>query len=564
MTSDRDELRSDSPLPLARDGFELQRALLTTFEPADDQLLLNHFLPALFGIDDGPKRTVEVLRQVARLRGKFTVISSPGQPRNGGAAWLWRFIAMRTTHSVQHSKLWLFHWKHPGTGEEWLDVSISSCNLTASAFDNQIQAMWRTSVQLNSQGPKSGTGWGQLDTFLETLGKSAHAELDASYFQKQLARFRPPPDVTFIASGPELDGLEALGSEFAGGGEVEIQVIAPTVGSWNPKSLKEWCGRLHGNPEGLRLAWIDEKHPWSQHWAAMPRASADCLKASLREVPTRLNPDGESRWSHAKLYGLKKGKMQRFLLTSANFSPSAWFGKAEQPANFELGVLLKDTFPTDLELKLPQSAPHVSDTAVEVDEGRPWLSAEWDGVHVTVNASATGSLNIDGGSGIELPTTRHHVPWTAPAPAPCFATLTVGGKQSTVSVIDVRENLEHVLATVLAELPKDTAKLMDQVVFEDWGGAVTDAGEPSEPNANGDSKYSPGVEPTANYEVPELVKARELFLVVDAWADCPEPRPATWARDGVALSRHIAGMGGVAAKVVLDEINVRTSAKGTR
>jgi hypothetical protein len=143
-----------------------------------------------------------------------------------------------------------------------------------------------------------------------------------------------------------------------------------------------------------------------RHWL-LPVPAYRSLKqagSSLRYLPPPNGVDvtnlgfhaeqhpADDRWSHAKLYLLRRGTSRRVLLTSANFSQAAWgMEKSDGELtieNFELGVCIEqaiwpfehlEQFPSDVTpatvLVVPSfRIPNIS-----------WARANWNGKKVSVS-----------------------------------------------------------------------------------------------------------------------------------------------------------------------------------
>jgi len=117
-------------------------------------------------------------------------------------------------------------------------------------------------------------------------------------------------------------------------------------------------------PGDIRLVWIDTKHPWAigNKWV-MPKETLKGLRKAgvmICRLPDHTvhgasrcgdedsglfhdeHAPSDERWSHAKVYWIKRGNSERLLITSANFSKAAWGsqmqGGGRRIENFELGV----------------------------------------------------------------------------------------------------------------------------------------------------------------------------------------------------------------------------------
>ena len=180
-----------------------------------------------------------------RLHGRITVISSPraSRGRTTQYPWLWRYMSHFTvgaeSRATQHAKLWAFHWMIEDN--EQLDLYVSSTNLTASAFKEQLQAGWKASLQLGGRATSESAALvGRLVAFLDALGVSArdNAKRRIDRLIELLARAECPDGVTFVASipGSEKRGTQAL-KRLA---PSAIHILTPTVGDWAKVTLAAW------------------------------------------------------------------------------------------------------------------------------------------------------------------------------------------------------------------------------------------------------------------------------------------------------------------------------------
>lgn len=380
-------LNSDAPK-----GCSLKAALFTTYDRAEERFLAEHLLPFLLRLSrepegEGAERQyflLELDRRLKQLHDRLIVVSStareepwePGEAESGTYGWIWRSIRQLTVgrrqKAVQHAKLWLLHWgAADDNGVEYLELVVSSANLTMAAFKGQLQGAWRACIELRTQHSERRLGrWGILPDFMRELGRSAGDETRIAPFVQLLARADCPGGVAFVASVPGTWSREQLrrtpwgAAGFReiiprGRGTVSGSILSPFVGSWNAESLRCWCARFEGSSDRLHLVWIDKNHPWANRWL-MPRSSLTTLSAvgatllhlhyepdddeytSLFHAEHRL---ADNRWSHAKVYLFKRGNSCRLLLTSANFSQAAWGSQSRNGEltieNFELGVCVE-------------------------------------------------------------------------------------------------------------------------------------------------------------------------------------------------------------------------------
>jgi Tyrosyl-DNA phosphodiesterase len=578
-------------------GRSLRTGLFTTYDRADGRLLAEHLLPVLLHLGrepqgEGTERQyflVELHERLKQLHDKLVIVSSaareePEDPQNPEAEesraypWIWRSIRSLTVGSrrkaVQHAKLWLLHWGANDEGIEHLEIVVSSANLTHAAFKGQLQAAWRACIELRPQGSQVRLqGWGVLPTFLRKLAESAGDDERLEPFVQLLARAECPEGVTFVASVPgtysrrELKGTPwgAAGlGEIAppGRGTVSISILSPFVGSWAPDALDRWCAWFGGLSKSLKLVWIDKRHPWAGRWILPKSTLAVLLGAGAKLIRLRHDPDQDrandpfheehrsrdDRWSHAKVYSLKRGNSRRLLVTSANFSPAAWGREGRNGGltieNFELGVCVEQGSRPFEDLEVfddMKSAATVSDLPNRATAPIAWAAAAWDGKKVTVKCRCESNDNLKGkidqrvpveawASEIGSPLRSACVPWAYIEPQPSLVRLTCDRQTMTVVVFDERPPLQR-QDTLPPEVDKDLGQIMrDELLFEQYGGQIAedlvnedtwgagpDDAEP-EADATADGVEKPTTGHVDSYDVPAFVAARKHLAVVDNWA----------------------------------------------
>lgn len=570
---------------------------MTSFDQPDAGLLVEHLLPSLLGTSHSlSQQPVEhglffgdLGTTLETLHGRLTVISSlPRAEREPSQyPWLWRYVSHFTvgakSRAVQHAKLWAFHWKVDG--EEFLELHISSTNLTTSAFKAQVQAGWQVSLPLGARATTSARrSWGELVRFLEALGASA-GEVATTRIQRLvglLGRVECPDDVTFIASIP---GDKSAARQLAQFEASEIHVLTPTIGDWNERTLSAWSSDVGVAPARIHLKWISTRHPWaaSEGWALSPKASAaleangvrvECLRSEARF--TSQHRDADPRWSHAKLYLLRNRRKRQLLVTSANWSPSAWGAGKTSPRNFELGVVVASAW-TDLEdlgepFDPPITVPFCVDRAKDEERtsSLEWAEATWDGTRIKLRARSsdattpiTATVSFAGGSeeGLSLVHGAVAMPWNDPERTPLSVRFTQGSEMLEVDVIDIRPPAE-LARTPLPEVdPALATALREAFLLQRYGGPIVDAesisGLGGERNARGVAA------PAADYSVQAWLDARAAFDVVDRWRAAlaeAQSDPVLLKRvrlDGQELRALCARREGPAAGLVVEEFGWR-------
>ena len=537
-------------LPTPPAGGRLQEAWMTSFEQPDAGLLVEHLLPSLLDTShslsqDIHERTLffgELGMALEALRGKITVISTPprGERDDTQYPWLWRYVGHftvgATSRAVQHAKLWAFRWQ---VGDaEFLELHVSSANLTTSAFKGQVQAGWRAVIQLGTRSTVSTRkSWGALAPFLQALGNSA-GEIASPRIERLIAllgRVPCPPEVTFIASVPggssaarQLKQLEVSA----------IHLMTPTIGDWNNRTLASWSKDAGVAPQQVHLKWIAERHPWAEStgWALSPNAKdvlmtngvqVECLPSDARLTKQHL--DADTRWSHAKLYLLHSRKKRYLLVTSANWSASAWGAGMEPPRNFELGVVFESAW-TDLErMGEPFDPPHTTPFCVEravVDEvpcTLMWAEATWDGKRIELKArSSNADMRVDAAISfadrhtlrIALVDGCATASWTDPECTPLGVSFTQGADTLDVDVVDLRSFTEFA-KTPLPEVDPDVAiALREAFLLQRYGGPAVDVDAIS--GIEGERGQGMAA-PAADYSVQAWNDARAAFHVIDQW-----------------------------------------------
>jgi hypothetical protein len=440
----RSLLHTDAPR-----ASSLQVALFTTYDRADERLLVEHLLPMFLKLNrepdgEGMERQyflLELDRRLKQLHDRLIIVSSTTreepqdeeESQSGTYEWIWRsirhFTVGSTGKAVQHAKLWLLHWRDEADGYECLEIVVSSTNLTRSAFKSQLQGAWRTCLTLRPQpSQKRLANWGVLPAFLRELAASAGDKKRLDEFVTLLSRADCPEGITFVASVPGTHSPKTLRQtpwgaaglkEIApfGRGKVHVSILAPFVGSWNARDIRHWCSRFGGTPDRIRMVWIDKNHPGTAKWL-LPEATLktltelDATILRLRNEPGNLDQTelfheeqrlSDDRWSHAKVYSITRGTSRRLLVTSANFSAAAWGRQSDDGAlvmeNFELGVCIEGaTWPfNELESFVgPHSVATVPKLPIRSSGIITWAQAAWDGKKVRVACRCQPDSEIDG------------------------------------------------------------------------------------------------------------------------------------------------------------------------
>lgn len=584
-------------LPAPPPGARLCEAWMTSYDQPYAGLLVEHLLPSLVNASRAltaePQERMlffgELGTALEALHGRLTVITSPSrQTREPLYPWLWRYVSHFTVSArlgaVQHAKLWAFHWKLDD--EEYLELHVSSTNLTTSAFKEQLQAGWKVSLRLGQANSEaSQRTWGQLVPFLNALGDYAgdEAMVRVTRLVSLLGRVDCPADVTFVASIPGRKNAAYQLQQFE---PSEVHVLAPSIGEWNERTLSAWSRDVGIVSGKIHLKWISTKHRWANGsgWT-LSNTACKTLKASGVQVEcipnsarfSELHRDADPRWSHAKLYLLRCRRRRRHLLvTSANWSLSAWGAGKFPPRNFELGVVFASSW-TDLEeiaesFKPPVTVPFCVDRADEDEQTSTleWAEARWDGKRVDLHARSTDVSTplsalvtfadnseerrtlIDGAAAI---------PWENPDHTPTSARFTQGKDTLEVYVLDLRPPAEFA-KTPLPEVDSaQAAALREAFLLQRYGGPAVDAESLA---SHGGTRGALGATATAtDYSVQAWIDARAAFAVIDKWRAALADVKADQLLlervrvDGQELRAIYARREGEAAAVVVDELGWR-------
>ncbi len=563
--------------------------------------MVEHLLPSLLGANYSLSQQIqernlffgELATALEVLHGKLTIISSPprGPREDAQYPWLWRYVSHFSVgfdvRVVQHAKLWAFHWK-TDVGE-FLELHVSSMNLTTSAFRDQVQAGWHVTLPLGAPAAQNTRKtWGEFVLFLDALGASAGpvAVTRVQRLITLLGRVECPADVTFVASIP---GRKSAGRQLALFDPSEIHVLSPTIGEWNEKTLSAWTADVGVHPNKVHLKWISELHPWAavSGWGLSKTAARnlerggvqlECLPNDARLTEDHLAAD--PRWSHAKLYLLRSRRKRRVLITSANWSASAWGAGRSAPRNFELGVIFESQW-TDIEhlgepFDPPKSVPYCVDRVDEKEResALEWAEASWDGKCIAFHARSTdetSEINVVttfiGGTqqSAALVDSKASISWNNAECTPLIACFKQGAEALEVDVIDVRSPREFVM-TPLPEVDQAIEKaIREAFLLQRYGGPIIG---PELTAGIGAERQPKGVgAPAADYAVQAWIDARAAFSVIDKWRSALDDASAD-ARllervrmDGAALHTLFSRRGGPAASIVVEELGWRLGEK---
>lgn len=602
-----------------REAGTVEAALLTTYNSPDATLLVEDLLPRWFGLDremssdDAGNRLflAELEAELQRRRGKLAVFSSAARLGPENTHWIWshvtrHFVGARGP-AVQHAKLWLFH-RVDNAGAERLDIHVSSTNLTRSALREQVQAGFRCIVLLKPTTSSAALrSWGGLIPFLQELGSHAGPAGVASVapWMRLFARCRCPEGVIFIASVPGTHrgsywGVRALGKALRLPAHSSLDILVPTVGHWTKGQIKSWAKAIGTLPKRVGLAWVPKGHPWAKHWQ-LPAEVVAALKGSKitllalgeadeggrERLHHRFGPF-DDRWPHAKVYWFERVASPRVLVTSANWSPSAWgivaTGNQLHIENFELGVLLSGQKRPLRTLKEMTVSPATVNLERDTEGTAPWAHATFDG-HCLVVQTVKGTvvpreitvvdpdgqrlrLRVRWKSTVALLETTIRRVWKI---GPSVVVIMLGAAEQWLPVQDLRP------AEASQELPlsrppgideDDLKRLRAAFLEERYGGKFVDEDPGHGGGPSGAEPLTGSVATAGDYSVWLLDEARRVLAVVDTWVSTFAKMQSTdfhdaIERDGRELLKNwreeisSGGRRNIALKVACDELSAR-------
>jgi hypothetical protein len=608
------------------DTGRLLGALLTTYDPPDPSVLIERYLPHWLGLensyvdetDDRLRYFAELEAALRGIKDRIAIVSSGGDASACAEGWIWNYIARfqvgATGPAVQHAKLWMFHYEATEACEsQTLEIVISSANLTRDGLRDQIQSGWRCVVPLQSTGSNAREkSWGCLPNFLAELGRASGAD-DARVagWRELLRRADCPESVEFVASvaGKHAPatlrardcawGVAGLARLWSQKRPRQLTLLTPTFGRWDEKGFEQWCETAGVAPHDVASAWISSEHPWANRWQLDGASELALTNAGMQwreiAVPDDVKPSPfcdehrreDPRWSHAKLYELREGNQRRLLVTSANFSESAWGRRNRDGSleigNFELGVVFPVRDAIGGRLGQGEFERHTSEVDYSRDEEPQigWLAAEWDGKTLRTGCRAQYPL----ADRIEVTVARlnsarrHGVEWSSGVPSkavlawsagkgdiPIAVTVTTAkGESRTTPVHDTRTTDDGRLLCP----DYDEAKLRemaDILLEEKYGYArVPDEGDGKR---SGDGKHKAAAG-GGDYTVDAYVDARRRFRCVDNWwndlQSADENSRKEIVRDGKRLyerwnktGESASSLGErIAARIAADELQLR-------
>lgn len=553
-----------SALPSPPRGAVLREAWMTSYDRPDAALLVEHFLPSLLEMNRAPTQEPrardvffgELSTSLERLRGRLTIIASP--PRTERTSnqypWLWRyvdhFMVGVDRRAVQHAKLWAFHWSIGGA--DHLELYVSSTNLTASAFKGQLQAGWHRLIALGDTSSMVArrSSWGDLERFLKALGSAAgtKAAPRVKRLLRLLDRAECPNDVSFLASIPREKSAARKLARFDA---TEMHILTPTIGEWTASTLAAWVDDTRPPTSGklperrrrfdrIHLKWISSTHEWARGGWALTSAAHEQLQTHgvrIQAIPrapalTEAHREVDARWAHAKLYLLRSRRRKYLLVTSANWSVSAWGAGKTKPRNFELGVVLDCDWSVleeyDQPFSPPTTVPFLVDRAREddLDSSLQWAEASWDGQHIELSVRSsdqttpiTASVTLSDGSDldeVDVTASEASLGWTDATTTPVRARFMQGPWLLDVDVLDLRTPAAFA-ETPLPEVdPNLSEGLREAFLLQRYGGPMVE--DDSIPGPMRNNMHHANFIP-ADYTIQAWLAARNGFKVLDRWRD---------------------------------------------
>ena len=571
---------------------KLKNILLTTFDTADTKLLVDDLLPEWLGVNrrisednDENKYFLIELDNVLKSIDNAVIISSVKlQEHNQPYPWLWgkdRFIPIRVGkygEAVQHAKLWMFHREHQDDDGkfETLETCISSANLTRSGFKDQMQAVWRCVIRLNiRESKKNLDSWGILPEFITELGNSSGKLKELKPFIDILRQAECPQNVSFVASVPGTHqsnskwgryGLKGVMPK-SNSGIPKVTVLCPSIGTWDNVHLTSWCKLAGCKTNNFTLGWISkdtaEKYSgWKDNWI-LPQKTVTTLNNVTCNISEILSHKDESsptpkihdehspkdkRWLHAKLYGFACGKQYRVLITSANFSPSAWghYNKNNNSIyidNFELGVVIDANISDVYESggALEPDNIHVSKITNERSNS-VWADATWGGDEISLlyrlddmmydvsicSVKKDGSIYVTSVNLKLVKRGESKIKWPIKNGIPIDIELSLKDQFEAIfiPILDLRNSINQNNLLCLTEKinDKDAQEIQDSLLFDKYGVVLPGRHRGKKGVGNG------SISSSADYKTEWLKACRKWTGVVDSWVQKGSDK-----KDGVCL-----------------------------
>jgi hypothetical protein len=359
-------------------------------------------------------------------------------------------------------------------------------------------------------------------------------------------------------------GVRALGDALRLPARSEVDILVPTVGGWTKDQITSWARAVGTLPKRIGLAWVPKGHPWAKRWE-LPAAAVAGLKDSGTSLLALGEADGDGRqrlhhrfgayderWPHAKVYWFERGASPRVLVTSANWSPSAWgilTGRGQlHIKNFELGVLLPAQKRPLRTLKEMTASPAVVDAVRDIEGTAPWAHAMFDGRRLTVQIVkeqvAPHQIMVIDAEGHRLKLKVRWKPVEGLLQAalkrvwktgPSVVVLVLREADHWFSVQDLRDSeasQEHPLSRPPGMDEDELKRLRAALLEERYGGKLMDDDEPSPGGGSTSVELAMNaVTAVGDYSVWLLDEARRVLAVVDTWATAFAKMQSTDLRD---------------------------------
>jgi hypothetical protein len=359
-----------------------------------------------------------------------------------------------------------------------------------------------------------------------------------------------------------------------------IDLVAPSIGVFDGKTLVQWANRAGTSVDRLALAWIPKGHRWGKQGWSMPRETAAALRDTDVTVKAFPDPDDGAieafhddwdrtgdRWVHGKLYWIQDAHRHRLLVTSANWSQAAW-GKPLPNSgllieNFELGVAFDSGWSPlgsaallDDDLEAGQPVPRDPEATIS------WSEGMWNGKAIRL-AARLSSPKARLLSAVEVVWRLNSIEktvrwlhegaqrfratfsWPPAQGVPTSVVLRTSGRHSEkveVTVSDMRPRCADAAEEFEGIDAKEAEKLELRLLEERYGGPSAD--DPADPVAtqgdgsdsditlgggqkewsidSGKDEEPDAPAPTVSYEVPAVANAREKLAIVTKWAETLE------------------------------------------
>ena len=243
----------------------------------------------------------------------------------------------------------------------------------------------------------------------------------------------------------------------------------------------------------------------------------------------------------------------RVLVTSANWSPSAWgipTGKSQlYIKNFELGVLIPARKRPLRTLSEMTAKPAVVDAARDIDGTAPWAHAMFDGhrliVQIIKGGEAPSQIVVIDADGHRV---KLKVRWKsvnsllqtvikrAWKSGPSTVVLVLRTAEHWLSVQDQRDaatSQEHPLSRPPGIDEDELKRLRAALLEERYGGKLIDDEPPTGGGSTGAALTKDPAIAVGDYSVWLLDEARRVLAVVDAWATAFSKMQSTDLRDAI-------------------------------